>query len=154
MTTQAFWRWFELEMVRHGYRSVRQVERAGDVGNDTISGRQRRGMAPTDTVIRAIAQAFDLPFEAVSRIAEDSETESGDSARDATEEERLEALMSRETLTLRELWGIVSEMPIEDQRAVLDYALFRRSRSDERRAEEPQRGRAANPPAPAATDAG
>ena len=31
MAARQFWQWFETEMVRRGFRSVRQVERAGDV---------------------------------------------------------------------------------------------------------------------------
>lgn len=117
---QGFWAWFEAEMARQGFRSVRQVERAGQVGNDTISGRQRSGMEPTDTVIRAIAAAFGMSFEEVEEIARAEMVPppswSGSRGRN---------------LTLRELWDIVSDMPVEDQRAVLDYALFRRTRSDE-----------------------
>ena len=116
MTTKQFWKWFEGEMARQGYRSVRQVERAGEVGNDTISGRHRSGVEPTDTVIRAIAGAFGMSFEEVEEVARGAEAASEHSPAPAT-------------LTLRELWGIVSEMPVEEQRAVLDYALYRRSRS-------------------------
>jgi hypothetical protein len=116
---QDFWAWFEVEMTRQGYRSVRQVERAGRVGNDTISGRQRSGLEPTYTIIRAIAAAFGMSFEEVEEVARTTESA-------PTE------VPPAPSLTLRELWGIVSEMPVEDQRAVLDYALFRRSRSDER----------------------
>jgi hypothetical protein len=150
VTGNQFWQWFETEMARRGFRSVRQVERAGDVGNDTISGRQRRGVPPTDTVIRAIAQAFDLPFEEVWRAADrPDEVQGAEAAARDTEEGQPVG-----TLTLRELWGIVREMPIEDQRAVLDYALFRRSRNDERGAQRPRRGPAANRRSPAATDGG
>lgn len=120
---QGFWAWFEVEMARQGFRSVRQVERAGRVGNDTISGRQRSGLEPTYTIIRAIAAAFGMTFEEVEEVAR--ATEPGPTA-------DLPAVSQpAPSLTLRELWGIVSEMPVEDQRAVLDYALFRRSRSDE-----------------------
>ncbi|MBN1246198.1 MAG: hypothetical protein JXC32_01000 [Anaerolineae bacterium] len=148
MAAERFWRWFELEMVRRGFRSVRQVERAGEVGNDTISGRQRHGTPPTDTVIRAIAQAFQLPFEAVQRVAEEPAGETNGEAPDPSQG----SPQMPESLTLRELWGIVSKMPIEDQRAVLDYALFRRSRNDERQAQRRRRGPAASRQTPAATD--
>ncbi|MGC9523596.1 MAG: hypothetical protein ACP5HG_17185 [Anaerolineae bacterium] len=136
MTAREFWRWFEAEMARRGFRSVRQVERAGDVGNDTISGRQRRDLPPTDTVIRAIATAFGMSFEAVDSMATGERPE------------------PRDSLTLRELWEIVSEMPVEDQRAVLDYALFRQSRSDEREEASQPRGRAASRESPAASESG
>ena len=118
-----FWAWFEREMARQGFRSVRQVERAGQVGNDTISGRQRGDMEPTDTVIRAIAAAFGMSFEDVEAIARSGETDAPPAV--DPRDPRVP------NLTLRELWGIVSDMPVEDQRAVLEYALFRRSRSDE-----------------------
>lgn len=124
-----FWVWFETEMTRRGFRSVRQVERAGGVGNDTISGRQRNELPPTDTIIRAIAVAFAMRFEEVEQIARG----------ELPVEEPPPS-----SLTLRELWGIVSRMPVEEQRAVLDYALYRRSRSDERTA-------ASRSPAPGAT---
>jgi len=124
-----FWVWFETEMAHRGFHSVRQVERAGGVGNDTISGRQRNDLPPTDTIIRAIAVAFAMRFEEVERIAR------GDLP---TEEP------PPSSLTLRELWGVVSRMPVEEQRAVLDYARYRRSRSDERAA-------ASRSPAPGAT---
>ena len=116
---QAFWAWFEREMARQGFRYVRQVERAGQVGNDTISGRHRSGLEPTDTVIRAIAAAFGMSFEDVEAIARADEENAAPAPPDA----------AGPNLTLRELWGIVSEMPVEDQRAVLEYALFRQSRS-------------------------
>jgi hypothetical protein len=127
---QGFWEWFEVEMARQGFRSVRQVERAGRVGNDTISGRQRSGLEPTYTIIRAIAAAFGMSFEEVEDVARASESRSPEGSPAAQP--------VGQNLTLRELWGIVSDMPVEDQRAVLDYALFRRSRSDER--EEGRRG--------------
>lgn len=143
---RGFWSWFEREMARQGFRSVRQVERAGRVGNDTISGRLRDLREPTDTVIRAIATAFGMSFEEVQRIA---------SADEGVLPEAPEAPRSRTTdLTLRELWTIVREMPVEDQRAVLDYALFRRSRSDEQAEARRSRGPAANRQSPAASDGG
>ena len=78
-------------------------------------------------MIRAIAQAFEMPFEDVWLVAGGPEAAETDTA--GPNSERGDA--STVSLTLRELWGIVKEMPIEDQRAVLDYALFRRSRNDE-----------------------
>ncbi len=153
MTAQEFWRWFEAEMTRRGFRSVRQVERAGDVGNDTISGRQRHGLPPTDTVIRAIATAFGMTFEAVDRIAAgERRIAAGESPGDVSRTGS--APEPRDSLTLRELWESVSEMPVEDQRAVLDYALFRQSRSDEREATSQPRGRAASQESPAASESG
>jgi hypothetical protein len=140
MSTQRFWRWFEEELARRGFRSVRQVERAGGVGNDTVSGRHRRGLEPTDTVIRAIADAFGMTFEAVQQAA--------DAPSEAHEEP------ARGDLTLRELWGIVSHMSVEDQRAVLDYAQFRQSRTGEPEEAGQRPGRVANPQTPLATDGG
>jgi hypothetical protein len=134
-----FWKWFEAEMSRQGFRSVRQVERAGGVGNDTISGRQRNAMPPTDTIIRAIASAFDMSFEDVEEVAR------GVAPTDDP---------GPTSLTLRELWGIVSEMPVEEQRAVLDYALYRRSRSGEREATSQSPSRKARRQSPLASDAG
>jgi hypothetical protein len=134
-----FWEWFDAEMARQGFRSVRQVERAGGVGNDTINGRQRNGMPPTDTIIRAVANAFEMSFEEVEEVAR------GGSAVEDT---------GPTTLTLRELWGIVSKMPVEEQRAVLDYALYRRSRSGERGAATRSLGPGATRQSPAASDRG
>ena len=145
MAARQFWQWFEAEMARRGFRSVRKVERAGDVGNDTISGRQRSGMPPTDTVIRAIAAAFGLTFEEVEAVAHDS---------DVVPERAAEADREPSNLTLRELLGIVSEMPVEEQRAVLDYALYRRSRSGEREDARSSPAPGATRRTPAATDSG
>lgn len=142
-----FWSWFESEMARQGFHSVRQVERAGHVGNDTISGRLRDLREPTDTVIRAIATAFGMSFEEVEQIARG---EGGDLPAIPTTPGQAQS----GNLTLRELWAIVREMPVEDQRAVLDYALFRRSRSDEQAEERRSRGPAANRQSPAASDGG
>lgn len=149
MTAERFWTWFELETKRHGYRSVREVERAGGVGNDTISGRQRRGASPTATVIRAIAQAFGLPFEAVQQMADEPPVE-----RHEADDHSVAPDTGSASLTLRELWGIVSEMPVADQRAVLDYALFRRSRTGGRQAEKPRRAPSTSPQIRSATDGG
>jgi hypothetical protein len=147
----SFWTWFEQELARQGYRSLRQVERAGRVGNDTIAGRCRNEQAPTDTIIRAIARAFGMTFEAVQRIAR-GETEPnsiGPGEKPAPQPPNL---------TLRELWEIVSELPLEDQRAVLDYALYRQARSGDRAGphagprSRKQPGPAATPQTPPATD--
>ncbi len=143
MSDERFWEWFGQEMKRQGFRSVRQVERAGGVGNDTISGRYRDGQEPTDTIIRAVATAFAMAFEDVQAIA-------GASADEPT----FPPEPVRPTLTLRELWEIVSTMPVEEQRAVLDYALYRRSRSGEREAATQRRGAAANRQSPEASEGG
>ncbi len=139
--TAAFWTWFEAEMARRDYPSVRQVEREGRVGHDTISSRLRHRQPPTDTVIRAIARAFGLSFEAVQALARGEGLPAAPPS-------------SPPNLTLRELWGIVSRMSPEDQRAVLDYALFRRSRSGGREEPTAQTGPAASPQTPAASDGG
>jgi hypothetical protein len=137
----SFWTWFEAEMARRDYASVRQVERKGRVGHDTISSRLRHGQPPTDTVIRAIARAFDLSFEAVQAIARG-------------EGHPVAPPSPPPNLTLRELWGIVSRMSLEDQRAVLDYALFRRSKSGEPEEPTAPTGPAASPQTPGASDGG
>ena len=136
MAGDGFWEWFEAEMARQGFRSVRQVERAGGVGNDTINGRLRNGMPPTDTIIRAIAAAFDMTFEEVARGVPPVDD------------------LGPTSLTLRELWGIVSTLSVEEQRAVLDYALYRRSRSGERVATSRSPGPGATHQSPAAGDRG
>lgn len=141
MTAREFWQWFEGEMTRRGFRSVRQVERAGGVGNDTISGRHRAQREPTDTIIRAIAEAFQMTFEDVERIA------SGEAI------SRPESLDSA-SLTLRELWDIVSELPVQEQRAVLDYALYRRSRSEQVADDATPNAPSASQQSPAASDGG
>jgi hypothetical protein len=137
----AFWTWFEDEMARRDYRSVRQVEREGGVGHDTISSRLRHHQPPTDTVIRAIARAFGLSFETVQAVARDDRRSAPPPS-------------PPQNLTLRELWGIVSRMSLEDQRAVLEYALFRRSNSVEPEGPTAQTGPAASPQTPLATDGG
>ena len=139
--TDAFWSWFEAEMERRDYTSVRQVEREGRVGHDTISSRLRHRQPPTDTVIRAIARAFGLSFEAVQAIARG-------------ERRPPTPPSAPPNLTLRELWGIVSRMSVEDQRAVLDYALFRRSKSGERGEPTASTGPVASPRIPEASDGG
>ncbi|MGC9347169.1 MAG: hypothetical protein ACP5JG_03430 [Anaerolineae bacterium] len=144
MKTRDFWQWFEEEMARQGFRSVRQVERAGDVGNDTISSRYRREAEPTDTVIRAIARAFDMSFEDVQNAASGEPPESSE----------LPPVIESANLTLRELWGIVSELPVADQRAVLDYALYRRSKSEQPGDDRSSPATAANERSPAASDGG
>ncbi len=137
----AFWTWFEDEMARRDYRSVRQVEREGGVGHDTISSRLRHHQPPTDTVIRAIARAFGLSFEAVQAVARD-------------ERRSAPPPSPPQNLTLRELWGIVSRMSLEDQRAVLEYAMFRRSKSGEPGAATAPPGPVTNPQTPGASDGG
>jgi DNA-binding phage protein len=137
----AFWIWFEDEMARRDYRSVRQVERAGGVGHDTISSRLRHNQPPTDTVIRAVARAFGLAFEAVQAVARD-------------ERRSAPPPSPPQNLTLQELWGIVSRMSREDQRAVLEYALFRRSKSGASEGPTARTEPAASPQTPLATDGG
>lgn len=137
----AFWTWFEDEMVRRDYRSVRQVEREGGVGHDTISSRLRHNQPPTDTVVRAIARAFGLSFEVVQTVARG-------------ERRSTPPPSPPPNLTLRELWGIVNRMSLEDQRAVLEYAMFRRSRSGERGESITPTGPAASPQTPGASDGG
>jgi hypothetical protein len=144
MKTPHFWQWFEKEMARQGFRSVRQVERAGNVGNDTISSRHRRELEPTDTVIRAIALAFDMSFEEVQSIASGEPPETSD----------VPPVLASANLTLRELWGIVSELPVAEQRAVLEYALYRRARSEQSADDRSSPATAANGRSPAASDGG
>jgi hypothetical protein len=133
-------------MARQGFRSVRQVERAGGVGNDTISSRHRREVPPTDTVTRAIARAFDLSFEEVHRISIGEPVKPSSASGEPPTDDP--------SPTLRELWDIVSQMPMQDQRAVLDYALFRRSRSEQQDDERSPRASGASQQSPAASDGG
>lgn len=135
VSTELFWQWFGAELHRRGFRSVRQVELSAGVGGDTISYRYRHGMDPTDTIIRAIAQAFGMTFENVQGIAY--------GARPVVEPPQPTA-----NLTLRELWDLVSGLPIDEQRAVLEYALYRKTAS------ETQRRRGARQGSPAASETG
>jgi transcriptional regulator with XRE-family HTH domain len=72
---EKFWTWFESEKSARGFTSIRAVERAGEVGNATISARASQLLPPTATTLRAIARAFNLPFDFVAKQAESVVTE-------------------------------------------------------------------------------
>lgn len=113
MTPGEFWAWFDKEMGKRGFSSIREIEEKGNVGNATISQRRRENLPPTDTVIRGIAEAFGMSFETVRGLYSGSVPNRA------------------ETLTMRELYHILEDMSLEEQQDVLEYALFKIARRDQ-----------------------
>jgi len=66
--TTDFWEWAEAELDRRGLNWYK-VEMIAGVSNNSISGRARELLPPTDHTAKAIAKAFNLPPESIMRRA-------------------------------------------------------------------------------------
>ncbi len=111
---ERFWEWAEAELRKRGLTWY-GVERQAGLSNAAISKRAREWRVPTFNICRAIAQVFNLPIEMVLRQA------------------GLLPSIPEDDLTLKELNELVGQMSPEGRREVLEYALFRYRREQERR---------------------